>query len=108
MIPAAAISSPPSNCHPERSLAASKAGRQTESKHPYPPHAIRAEAGNSRVVTSGEHDTVRQQHPSREAAAWESPAPFGFTQGSLEGRVASPVKNESRRNATLAADTQRQ
>jgi hypothetical protein len=108
MIPAAAISSAPSNCHSERSLAVSQASPQTESKDPYPANAIRAEAGNSRVVAPGEHDTVRQQHPSREAAGWESPAPFGFTEGSLEGRVASPVKNESCRDATLAADTQRQ
>jgi hypothetical protein len=45
MIPAAAISTPPSNCHRERSLAVSTAGRQMESKDPYPANAIRAEAG---------------------------------------------------------------
>jgi hypothetical protein len=63
MIPAAAISSPPSNCHPE-----------TESKDLYPANAIRPETGNSHIITrSGEHTTNSKPLASRETAKEFSP-----------------------------------
>jgi len=81
----AAISLTPTPCHPERSLAVSKANRKAESKDTYPPTAPGAEVGKSSSITrSGEQETGRKQERSREAAKEFSPRrkPWGSTESS--------------------------
>ncbi len=81
MIPAAAILPTHKPCHPERSLAVSKANRQAQSKDPYPPTVTRAEAGNFHILTrSVECEPNRQRFLSRVAAIECSPRhkPWGI------------------------------
>jgi hypothetical protein len=77
-------------CHPERSLAESKANRQTESKDPYYPDTSRSTDANFRIVVRFFDEHEPEHHPavSREAAAWESPARQCRVR---EGRGTSPA-----------------
>jgi len=72
---AAGISPSPSVCHPERSLAMSKANLQTRSKDPYHADAAAEATGNFRVEIRfyDEVGSEKRPVPSREAAKECSP-----------------------------------
>ncbi len=65
----------PNACHPERSLAASKASGQTQSKDPYNLHGSPGDARSFRIAVRffDDHDTEFLHDPSREAAIECSP-----------------------------------
>ena len=62
-------------CHPERSPAASKANRQTQSKDPYHADSAAEPAGNFRIEIHfyDESGSEKRPVPSREAAKECSP-----------------------------------
>ena len=62
-------------CHPERSLAASKASGQTQSKDPYLHDAVGMNPAGFRIAVRffDDHDTEFLHDPSREAAIECSP-----------------------------------
>ena len=63
-------------CHPERSLAESEANHQTQSKDPCCTGVLEGTAESFRIVIRffDQQGTELFPGPSREAAAWESPA----------------------------------
>ena len=67
----------PDPCHPERSLAESAANRQTQSKDPAFSGSCTGDDRNFRIAVRFLDEGGRElRHlSSREAAAWESPAP---------------------------------
>ena len=83
-------------CHPERSLAASEASGQTQSKDPYNPHGGRGDARNFRIVIRffDDNDSELPYDSSREAAKWESPA--------RKSRVSTIHVTDPHRDATHA------
>ncbi len=99
-------SSTSKDCHPERSLAVSKANCWTESKDPYHSDIAGASARNFRIAIRffDDHDTEVLHEPSRKAEACEGSAPFGFAQGRLPCRITRESVNESRRGFTLTTN----
>ena len=63
-------------CHPERSLAASKASGQTQSKDPLNSDSATGKARSFRIAVRffDDQDTEVLHGPSREAATWDGPA----------------------------------
>jgi len=85
-------------CHPERGLATSEASRQTQSKDPYSRNAAGGQSKNFRIAVRFFDEQRGKAHdePSREAE---------FVSAGRKTWVVQEERNESRRDATLAAST---